>query len=98
MKWLSAITLVQLSALTTRWHDSRRADNKLGVLEELGLTPRSLLNVPDADAVRLRLLERLEAEEKERSTKLWRFLQANEIGRDVEPGALKAAAAFVATH
>lgn len=97
MKWLSAITLAQLSALATRWDDSRRANNKPGVLKELGLTPRSMLTLSDADMVTLGLLERLETEEKERSAELWRFLQADDIGRNVEHIVPEVGAAFVAS-
>ncbi len=96
--WLSAITLEQLSALATRWDSSGRANNKPGVLEELGLTARSMLDLPDAELRRLKLLERFEAEERERSAELWRFLQADDIGRKIERLTAEAAAAFVATH
>ena len=54
-KWLLTITLVQLSALATRWDSGGRANNKPGVLEELGLTVRSMLDIPNAEFVRLKL-------------------------------------------
>jgi len=98
MKWLSAITLAQLSALATRWDDSRRANNKPGALEELGLTERSMLDVPDADMVALGLLERWEAEERERNVELWLFMRADDIGRNVERIVAEVAATFVATR
>ena len=97
-KWLLTITLVQLSALATRWDSGGRANNKPGVLEELGLTVRSMLDIPNAEFVRLKLLERFEAEERERSTELRRFLQADDIGRKIERLTAEVAAAFVATH
>jgi hypothetical protein len=93
--WLSSITLAQLFALANRWDGSRRANNKPGVLEELGLTARSMLDLPDAELVRLNLLERIDTEERERSAELWRFLGADDIGKHVERFAAEIAVAFV---
>lgn len=97
-KWLSAITLAELSALATRWSGSRRANDKPSVLEELGLTQHSMLDLPDADVVRLGLLERLEAEERERSAELCPFMRTDDIGRNLERIIAEVAATFVVTH
>jgi hypothetical protein len=84
LKWLSVANSNQLAALAVRWDQHRRLDSVPDVLKELGLTKVSMMDLSETEFVRLGLVERLDAEYRDRHAELQKFLREDHIGNEVE--------------
>ncbi|MFL9908278.1 hypothetical protein PQR75_01875 [Paraburkholderia fungorum] len=98
LKWLSAVNSDQLAALAVRWDQHRRSNSVPDILEELGLTKRSMMDLPETEFVRLGLAERLDAEYRDRHAELQKFLREDHIGNEVERLIFCVVNAFTVTH
>jgi hypothetical protein len=98
LKWLSAANSNQLAALAVRWEQHRKLDSVPDVLEELGLTKVSMMDLSETEFVRLGLVERLDAEYRDRHAELQKFLREDHIGNEVERLTFGVVNAFISKY
>jgi hypothetical protein len=77
-KYLTDVSLAELSKLSMRWAEHRVATKQPSVLESLGLT--TMLDLTADELVRLDLVNRLKNEQVEKVNSLWSLMQNDEVG------------------
>jgi len=84
IRWLSCMDTKQLYRLAIQW-DVRQLqqDDQPGVLEELGLTVDSMLDLPEEELIGLDLIARLERENQQHLSDFWEFLGNDPVGVEV---------------
>ncbi|WP_175728662.1 hypothetical protein [Burkholderia ambifaria] len=96
-RWLSVTISVRLFELALRWGNHCPSIDRPSVLDELGLTGESIFDLPDSEIVRLRLVERIEAENKRHLADLWKFLRDDPEGVGLVQIVFDATKAYVVT-
>ncbi|SAL05555.1 Putative molybdenum carrier [Caballeronia calidae] len=77
---LLALPLEELVRLSILWIAEKNANRAPGVLESLGLTADTLVELPESELARLNLIERLEEEAREERAAFGRFLKSDPAG------------------
>lgn len=84
IQWLSVPGFVRLFELAFRWDIRSLSNDKPDVLDELGLTEETMFDLPESEFVRLRLVERLQAENEQYLAEFWTFLHNDLEGIKIE--------------
>jgi hypothetical protein len=77
---LESLPLDLLCDVATRWSDYCSRHPRTDLLEQLGLTPRTVVDLSDEQLIELDLIDRLEAERVDVIDGFWQFLQSEKIG------------------
>jgi hypothetical protein len=96
--WLSVANFERLFELALRWSIHCLSNDGPSVLDELGLTVRSIVDLPEEELVRLQLIERIEAENRQHLSDLWKFLRDDPEGVRLEQLVFDATKAHAVTH
>ncbi|CAB3804278.1 hypothetical protein LMG28614_05996 [Paraburkholderia ultramafica] len=98
IRWLAVTNFVRLFDLAFRWGIHCLSNDRLSVLDELGLTEETMFDLPDSEIVGLKLVERVEAENKQHLADLWTFLRDDPEGIKFEQLVFDATKAYAASH
>jgi hypothetical protein len=96
--WLSVANVERLFELALRWSTHRLSNDRPSALDELGLTVRSIVDRPEEELVRLQLIERIEAENRQRLADLWKFLRDDPEGVRLEQLVFDATKVYAVTQ
>lgn len=80
---LQGVPLLQLTKLASRWLAEKTQNTVPDVLESLGLTADTLVELPESELHRLNLIARLEEEDRAHLAKFGRFLEEDGVGRQL---------------
>lgn len=98
IRWLSVTNFVRLFDLAFRWDIHCLTNDTQGVLDELGLTKESMLDLPDSEIVRLQLVERIKAENRQHVADFETFLRDDSEGVKLEQIVISVTNAYAAAH
>jgi hypothetical protein len=85
---LKSLPLKLLCDMAIRWSDYCSQYPPADLLEQLGLTPRTVVELSDERLIELDLIDRLEAERVDGINVFWQFLQSEKIGLAIVEGVL----------
>jgi hypothetical protein len=98
IRWLSTTNRVQLFELAILWDLHSLSNKTPGVLEELGLTEDWMLDLPEPEIIKLELVERLAAENRQHLGDLWNFVCADPKGAELKQHVFDATNDYAKTH
>jgi hypothetical protein len=98
IRWLSLTNRVRLFELALLWDLQSASNATPGVLEELGLTGDWMLELPESELIRLRVVERIEAENKQYLADLWNFICGDPRGVELKQHVFDATNRYSVTH
>jgi hypothetical protein len=98
IRWLSATNRVQLFELALLWELHSLSNKKPGVLEDLGLTEDWMHDLPEPEIIKLELVERLAAENRQYLADLWNFICDDPKGADLKQHVFDVTNHYAATH